>query len=127
MRISDWSSDVCSSDLARGQDRHAGARHLRSALLRLAEGGRCVAIMSPTFAHDASGASGYVSVAEIARPRVELTILGRPYAKHGTSVAIRLIVFDKGWLGHTEQIGRAHVCTPVTHSHNVCLLLLEIK
>ena len=88
---------------ARGQDRHAGARHLRSALLRLAEGGRCVAIMSPTFAHDASGASGYVSVAEIARPRVEITILGRPYAKHGTSVAIRLIVFDKGWIGQTER------------------------
>ena len=87
----------------RGQDRHAGARHLRSALLRLAEGGRCVAIMSPTFAHDASGASGYVSVAEIARPRVEITILGRPYAKHGTSVAVRLIVFDKGWIGQTER------------------------
>src|SRR3546814_3236532 len=59
--------------------------------------------MSPTFAHDASGASGYVSVAEIARPRVEITILGRPYAKHGTSVAIRLIVFDKGWIGQTER------------------------
>src|SRR3546814_19682155 len=63
----------------------------------------CVAIMSPTFAHDASGASGYVSVAEIARPRVEITILGRPYAKHGTSVAVRLIVFDKGWIGQTER------------------------
>src|SRR3546814_14285385 len=59
--------------------------------------------MSPTFAHDASGASGYVSVAEIARPRVEITILGRPYAKHGTSVAIHLIVFDKGWIGQTER------------------------
>src|SRR3546814_646626 len=87
----------------RGQDRHAGTRHLRSALLRLAEGGRCVAIMSPTFAHDASGATGYVSVAEIARPRVEITILGRPYAKHGTGVAVRLIVFDKGWIGQTER------------------------
>ena len=78
----------------RGEDRHAGARHLRSALLRLADGGRCVAIMSPAFAHDGSGARGYVSVAEISRPRVEITILGRPYVKHGTGIAVRLIVFD---------------------------------
>lgn len=87
----------------RGEDRHAGARHLRSALLRLADGGRCVAIMSPAFAHDGSGARGYVSVAEVARPRVEITILGRPYAKHGTGIAVRLIVFDKGWIGKTER------------------------
>ncbi len=87
----------------RGEDRHAGARHLRSALLRLADGGRCVAIMSPGFAHDGSGARGYVSVAEIGRPRVEITILGRPYVKHGTGIAVRLIVFDKGWIGETER------------------------
>ena len=87
----------------RGEDRHAGARHLRSALLRLADGGRCVAIMSPGFAHDGSGARGYVSVAEIGRPRVEITILGRPYVKHGTGIAVRLIVFDNGWIGETER------------------------
>lgn len=83
----------------RGEDRHAGARHLRSALLRLANGGRCVAIMSPAFAHDGSGATGYFAVADTVRPRLEITILGRPYAKHGTSIAVRLIVFDKGWTG----------------------------
>src|SRR3546814_17822268 len=31
----------------RGKDRFAGARHLRSALLRFAPGGRCVPIMTP--------------------------------------------------------------------------------
>ena len=87
----------------RGQDLHAGARHLRSALLRLAHGGRCVAIMSPAFALDGSGVRGYVAVGEVARPRVEITILGRPYAKHGTGIAIRLIVYDKGWVGETER------------------------
>src|SRR3546814_9362953 len=30
-------------------------------------------------------------------------------------------------LGHDRQIGRAHVCTPVTHAHLVCRLLLEQK
>src|SRR3546814_9479118 len=28
---------------------------------------------------------------------------------------------------HLEQIGRAHVCTPVTNAHIVCRLLLEKK
>src|SRR3546814_1584026 len=27
--------------------------------------------------------------------------------------------------GYPEQIGRAHVCTPVTNAHLVCRLLLE--
>jgi hypothetical protein len=83
----------------RGRDRHAGARHLRSALLRLAEGGRCVAIMSPAFAADGSDPGGYNAVAELVPPRAEITILGHPYAKHGTGIAIRLLVFDKGWTG----------------------------
>src|SRR3546814_10212183 len=28
---------------------------------------------------------------------------------------------------HDDQIGRAHVCTPVTNAHLVCRLLLETK
>jgi predicted RNA methylase len=87
----------------RGRDRHAGARHLRSALLRLAHGGRCVAIMSPSFAHDGGGAAGYAAVAEVVPPRVEITILGNPYAKHGTSIAVRLLIYDKGWTGIPER------------------------
>ena len=76
----------------RGKDRFAGARHLRSALLRLAPGGRCVAIMPPSFAADGTAATGYTMVCETAKPRVEITILGNPYAKHGTSIAVRLII-----------------------------------
>ncbi|WP_093022125.1 strawberry notch-like NTP hydrolase domain-containing protein [Sphingobium sp. YR768] len=84
---------------ARGKDRHAGARHLRSALARLKPGGRCVAIMSPAFAHDGSAASGYEAVAALVPPRVEITVEGRPFAKHGTSISVRLLVYDKGWQG----------------------------
>jgi hypothetical protein len=87
----------------RGRDRHAGARHLRSALLRLAYGGRCVAIMSPSFAPDGGGAAGYAAVAEVVPPRVEITVLGNPYAKHGTSIAVRLLIYDKGWMGQTVR------------------------
>jgi hypothetical protein len=88
----------------RGKDRFAGARHLRSALLRLAPGGRCVAIMPPNFAADGTAATGYAMVCETANPRVEITILGNPYAKHGTSIPVRLIIFDKGWAGPTERL-----------------------
>src|SRR3546814_15600967 len=62
----------------RGQDRHAGTRHIRSALLRLAEGGRCVAVMSPTFAHGASGRHGNCFVPEITRPPLAIPVPGRP-------------------------------------------------
>lgn len=87
----------------RGKDRFAGARHLRSALLRLAPGGRCVAIMPPSFAADGTAATAYAMVCETVPPRAEITILGNPYAKHGTSIAVRLLVFDKGWTGVTER------------------------
>ena len=87
----------------RGRDRHAGARHLRSALLRLAHGGRCAAIMPPNFAPDGGGAAGYAAVAEVVPPRAEVTILGNPYAKHGTSIAVRLLIYDKGWTGQTVR------------------------
>src|SRR3546814_1205002 len=30
-------------------------------------------------------------------------------------------------VGESDQIGRAHVCTPVTNAHLVCRLLLEKK
>lgn len=87
----------------RGTDPHAGARHLRSALMRLSHGGRCVAIMPPGIACDGSAATGYTAVAEVAPPRAELTILGSPFAKHGTSIAVRLLVYDKGWAGPVER------------------------
>jgi predicted RNA methylase len=87
----------------RGRDRHAGARHLRSALARLAPGGRCVAIMSPAFAPDGTAANGYDAVKAFVPPRVEITITGQPYAKHGTSISIRLCIFDKGWMGEPER------------------------
>ena len=88
---------------ARGRDPHAGARHLRSALICLADRGRCVAIMPPSFAPDGSGASGYASVCALVPPRLEITIAGRPFAKHGTAINVRLIIFDKGWSGDPRR------------------------
>ncbi|MDR6710194.1 putative RNA methylase [Novosphingobium sp. 1748] len=87
----------------RGVDYHAGARHLRSALARLATAGRCVAIMPPNFSADGTAALGYTAVAEIVPPRAEITICGHPFSKHGTSIGVRLLVFDKGWMGEPQR------------------------
>jgi len=88
----------------RGHDRHAGARHLRAALLRLRQNGRGVAILPGSFTADGPGRAGYAAVSEIVRPRVAIDFDAPVYAKHGTSVRIRLLVFDKGWHGETEQL-----------------------
>jgi len=86
-----------------GRDRHAGGRHLRSALARLAPGGRCIALMPPGFAPDGSGASGYDAVAKLVPPRLEINLIGNPFGAHGTSIAVRLILFDKGWAGELQR------------------------
>src|SRR3546814_6709428 len=38
-----------------------------------------------------------------------------------------LAVLDAGFVLVMLEIGRAHVCTPVTHAHLVCRFLLETK
>ena len=80
---------------SRGEDRHAGARHLRAALVRLAEGGRCVAIMPAWFSPTRSGSDGYAAVTRIVAPKLDILIRGSAFAKHGTSIDVRLLVFDK--------------------------------
>lgn len=105
----------------RGDDRQAGARHLRSALLRLRQHGRCVAIMPPGFAADGSSANAYASIARLIPPRAEITILGSPFAKHGTGIAVRLLLFDKGWQGQ----GQCHVAENLDAAFDLVLALPE--
>ena len=97
----------------RGDDAHAGARHLRSALLRLAAGGRCVAIMPSWFAPHESGRDGYLAAARQVTPRLDILIGGSAYAKHGTGIDVRILVYDKGWTGEparhsTDDLIEAH-------------------
>lgn len=108
-----------SRSAGRGVDRHAGARHLRAALTRLAHGGRCVAIMPPNFAADGTASLGYTAVAEMAPPRAEITIRGNPYAKHGTSIDVRLFVYDKGWTGEAQR----HVADTIEAALDIVLAL----
>src|SRR3546814_7974805 len=103
MRISDWSSDVCSSDLALDAADFNEARAQMIVPLALgADTGRHMA---------ATDAVRPLAQAP-ERPQIELAAtLG-----NGDSFA-RLL----------EQIGRAHVCTPVPNAHLVTRLLLEQK
>src|SRR3546814_10509769 len=100
MRISDWSSDVCSSDLKgprsarlRGDDDDLYPI-VRGSQLRFSGGARgCGAVGDP-------GVPDGVHLGEIRH-------IGEPDRR--------------------AEIGRAHVCTPVTNAHLVCRLLLEKK
>src|SRR3546814_1361563 len=112
MRISDWSSDVCSSDLGSG----------RSWLERIA--------------HRFEAAMAWASFTFITRWGALERGYRRPYAKLALRLKFAfyplLAIAALAWLGwdwsHARnQIGRAHVCTPVTNSHLVCRLLPEKK
>lgn len=102
-------ADVCPSvvlinppfsrSLGRGADPHAGARHLLSTLRRLEDGGRCVAVMPSWFSAHGSGAPGFAAVARAVPPCFDLLVEGRTFAKHGTGIDVRLLVFDKGRAG----------------------------
>src|SRR3546814_8272389 len=99
MRISDWSSDVCSSDLV---DVHQDRGHRRIAQQQLEA----------------------VRDLRAGRFRAHVHEVGR-------LAALLLQQVDRGERQagaiHHDEIGRAHVRTPVTNAHLVCRLLLEKK
>src|SRR3546814_7769223 len=103
MRISDWSSDVCSSDLE-GLAAVAVPVRLKS--------GRTVAALN------CSSLTRRLDNDNTLQQRAAL--LQR--AAQRVSEAVQMIPS----LG-ASQIGRAHVCTPVTNAHLLCRLLLEKK
>jgi predicted RNA methylase len=86
------------SALANVQGRIADAayRHVASALARLADGGRLVAITGANFAPDAPAwRDAYVRLQERGRVVFSAAVDGRVYARHGTTFATRLTVIDK--------------------------------
>src|SRR3546814_8357300 len=107
MRISYWSSDVCSSDL----------RHLpplrRKRVLRGNQLVDRLAHVPPTLQVPGELFDELLEPRPALRPR-SFRVRLRDWRYHDQVVA-------------HEQIGRAHVCTPVTNAHLVCRLLLEKK
>ncbi|MEY8838598.1 strawberry notch-like NTP hydrolase domain-containing protein [Cribrihabitans sp. XS_ASV171] len=79
-----------------GRTTEATARHLRSALARLAPGGRLVAITGAAFAPDAPAwAETFGRLTETAHLVFTGAVSGVAFAKHGTSFETRISVFDK--------------------------------
>ncbi|MBA3068065.1 MAG: strawberry notch family protein [Pseudomonadota bacterium] len=71
-------------------------RHIASALARLADGGRLVAITGASFSPDAPvWRDTFIRLQERGRIVFTAAIDGAVYAKHGTSIDTRLIVIDK--------------------------------
>ncbi|MEO9191095.1 MAG: strawberry notch-like NTP hydrolase domain-containing protein, partial [Acetobacteraceae bacterium] len=79
-----------------GRMADAAYRHIASALARLADGGRLVAITGANFAPDAPAwHDAFVRLQERGRVVFSATIDGAVYAKHGTTIDTRLTVIDK--------------------------------
>jgi hypothetical protein len=96
--------------MGRDGDRYAGARHLTAALPRLAPGGRLVAIMPESFSPFGSGRAIRARVDRQASLRLDVLLMPGAFARHGTSVAVRLVVYDKGELpGQPVQRRVEHV------------------
>jgi predicted RNA methylase len=71
-------------------------RHVRSALARLADGGRLVAITGANFAPDnPAWTDAFAQLRERGRVVFSAAIDGTVYAKHGTTIDTRLTVIDK--------------------------------
>jgi hypothetical protein len=108
-----------------GRTTEATARHLRSALARLAPGGRLVAITGAGFAPDAPAwAETFTRLTETAHLVFTGAVSGVAFAKHGTSFETRVSVFDK--CGGGEAGG---ITADLTHapSPNVATLLSQIS
>ncbi|MBN8632305.1 MAG: strawberry notch family protein [Rhodobacterales bacterium] len=79
-----------------GRSTEATARHLRSALARLAQGGRLVTITGANFAPDAPAwAETFARLTESAHLVFTGAVSGGAFAKHGTSFETRISIFDK--------------------------------
>ncbi|WP_197423903.1 strawberry notch family protein [Bradyrhizobium valentinum] len=80
-------------------DRHmadATLRHVTSALARLCDGGRLVAITGATFSYDdPAWIDAFVRLQERGRVVFSAVIGGAVFAKHGTRTDTRLLVIDK--------------------------------
>src|SRR3546814_3651357 len=125
MRISDWSSDVCSSDLVTITAEDVGAykpdlRHFAKAIS--AFGGLGVPVgrilhVAQSLRADVTPGNrlGLATVWVNRGGQLGLTGYGAEEAKPDLTVAsiAELVARHRA----EAEIGRAHVCTPVTHAH----------
>lgn len=78
-----------------GRYKSATYKHIRSALRRLAPGGRLVAITGESFGPEGAWREAFEELQSIGRVVFSAGIAGKVYAAHGTTIDTRLTVFDK--------------------------------
>ncbi len=79
-----------------GRFAEAAIRHIGSALARLAEGGRLVAITGHNIGPDQPAwREAFVRLQQKGRVVFTATIAGRAYVRHGTTIETRLTVIDR--------------------------------
>src|SRR6266581_3821033 len=96
-----------------------GARHVASALRRLKEGGRLVAIVSEAMSfHHASFSEWWQRIACLCNIRANLTLDGKEYAKYGAAPDVQILVIDKtgattgqNWQEQLKQISWGSAAT----------------
>src|SRR3546814_1145474 len=119
MRISDWSSDVCSSDLARWID--CTVDSISTTTPRLSPRDSCEPIPITSIGLPGEYSPTSATTLEVPMSSPTMSALS----------PLRFMSGGRDWglgIGDSEKpgkIGRAHVCTPVTTAHLVCRLLLE--
>src|SRR3546814_5124407 len=122
MRISDWSSDVCSSDLRApgGVAHYMGGAVEGTGRLRQGVGAAIVAILGHVEKADRQQQRhGHQQEYDQAAPR--------PTRQGSRLEGFVLTTFVHSPSPDPRKIGRAHVSTPVTNAHLVCRLLLATK
>src|SRR3546814_8262399 len=123
MRIIDWSSDVCSSDLpvltTMFHDSHAFELGGRRFELYSVKGGETVDSLAVWLPRERIVFTGNMTGPIFGHVPNLYTVRGERYRYVQWYLDSVQQVID--------QIGRAHVCTPVTTAHLVCRLLLEQK
>src|SRR3546814_8020925 len=117
MRISDWSSDVCSSDLRLGP-RPATEVRVKTILVASSKGGVGKITIATHLAAQAA-LSGQRMVLVDADPQLSST----RWAEQRAGLASAVLQMEgsdaaRGW--QTAPYGRAHVRTPVTNTQIVC-------
>jgi hypothetical protein len=103
--------------------RDAALRHIGSALARLADGGRLVAIVGANCAPDAPAwRDAFVRLQAQGTILFSAAIAGQVYAKHGTTTSTRLLVIDK--MAATDP---AHIAPSVGEAPDLATLLQWVR
>src|SRR3546814_9565459 len=133
MRISDWSSDVCSSDLIWVTESSTTLADAPGYVARIStEGGATVGYIETGRVKIDSAPASMMMIA------MTHAKMGRSMKKRAMGVSVTPARPARAWWwclrwqpsslrrrhARRHQIGRAHVCTPVTNAHLVGRLLL---